>query len=441
MNVVAITIGNREIEFDDENFTKISNCREKGQFLLDNFSQIKDKIKFPIIQPFLNELDQRNVQIDKVILITTDQKDERYKDSDSINFAEVIKKNFERKKVEIILIKITDNVNDFMSNYKFFQNKLNNIKYEDIDKFYLLPVGGMPNINTPLILTTILYFKEKIVQYCVDQKQENAYPVPFNLKFLKEIENDMVKPALKSFYFASISNISSNTYIKRISEYAYNRLSFNLEKAKIIIDDLIMDFPDENLRTFSESIVEIMKYHKKKIEEIFFSAIIKIKQKQYVDALLRLYNFTDNLLLQKVCEYYNLEYDPQDDFTKWWDDSIKKIKNNNPQIEDNLEKINNVKAKLEKHGIPLYNALIKFKEKKNDVFEITNPLQAISKLRNKSIAAHGFEGVSLERISNELKEYELDLNGLIEKIEKYLNISFEDSIYNKICEIIKKKLK
>lgn len=444
MNVVAITIGNRDVVLSKTKLPdNLNTCRQIGNYILSKYEKLKDEIDLPIIQPFLDVLEDRKEKINHFFLIATDQDDKRYRDKDSINFAKIIKKQLERKfkesKIHIIMLK--NDINNYLKNYEFFQKELRNIpNIQEIDKFYVLPVGGMPNINSPFNLVSIMLLKEKVFQYYVDEIQKNAYPISFNHKFLSELEKERIKPALDRFFFASVSNISSNDFIKRFSNYAYSRISFNFKNAKIIIDDLLAQYPDKDLKKFNESITEIRNYQDKKLQELFFSAIIKIKQEQYVDALLRLYNFTDNLFLNKVCEQYGLKLEPEKDFTKWWFKAINKIKNENPNIESSLEKINGNNADLSKKGVPLYSVLIKYKNKDCNIFEITEPLLAISDLRNKSIAAHGFEGVSLEKINEKLEKFELNLNDLIEKIETYLGARFEDSDYYRIADIISNNL-
>jgi hypothetical protein len=285
-------------------------------------------------------------------------------------------------------------------------------------------------------MASILIFKDKVNQFYVDEKHHNCLPVPFSKKLLKEIENERIKTALESYFFASIKEISSNKFIKMIADYAYNRTNFNLVQAKIIADDMIMEFPNENLVFMSESITELRNSFQEKIKEIFFTALIKIKQNQFIDALLRLYSFTDNLLLQRVCELYNLKYNSNKNFQKWWNEMAKKITENNPNIEDDLDQINNSKANLKKPSVLLYNKLIKIKRGNDKIFQLTEPLIALSNLRNKSIAAHGFEGVSLKQIDDVLATYKLNLNSLVENIETFFNVSFEDSDYNKIVNLI-----
>jgi len=441
MNIAIITIGNRDIKLKNREFPNpLKECRKNGKYILNNYSDLKDAIELPIIQPFWDVLNDRNEKINKLFLIATDQEDERYRNTDSINYAKVIKKHFERENIDLQIIALKNNVNDFVFNYNFFQNYFSILSLEKIEKFYLLPVGGMPNINTPLILTSILALKEKVFQYYVDKEQRNARPVPFNHKFIEELEKEKIKPILEKFFFATVESLSSKDFIKKISNYAYHRLSFNLKEAKIIIDDLILQYPNENLNLFSETITDIRNNLQAKIREIFFSAIVKIKQKQFADALTRLYNFTDNLLMGKVCEYYHLEYETGKNFDKWWRKASKKIKMEYPDIENQLEPINGNPADLNRPGIPLYSTLIKFKNKSDSVFEISQPLLAISDMRNKSIAAHGFEGISLEKMNEILLKFELNLNDLIKETETYIGFRFEESCYYRIADKIRNVL-
>jgi hypothetical protein len=441
MNIAIITIGNRDIilKKDEELPSYAKDCRSKGKYILENFSKLKDKLEFPIIQPFLDYITDRSIEIDKFILIATDQpeeEDEKYRKRDTVFYANIVKTYLERFNNKVFVLTLQENINDFIHNYKYFQESLEKYQKVNIEKIFLLPVGGIPNINTPLIMASILIFKDKVNQFYVDEKHHNCLPVPFSKKLLKEIENERIKTALESYFFASIKEISSNKFIKMIADYAYNRTNFNLVQAKIIADDMIMEFPNENLVFMSESITELRNSFQEKIKEIFFTALIKIKQNQFIDALLRLYSFTDNLLLQRVCELYNLKYNSNKNFQKWWNEMAKKITENNPNIEDDLDQINNSKANLKKPSVLLYNKLIKIKRGNDKIFQLTEPLIALSNLRNKSIAAHGFEGVSLKQIDDVLATYKLNLNSLVENIETFFNVSFEDSDYNKIVNLI-----
>ncbi len=447
MNIAIITIGNRDIILKkDEEFPSFAkDCRSKGEYILENFSKLKDKLEFPIIQPFLNYIIDRSIKLDEFFIIATNQsekEDEQYRKKDTFYYAKIVKNNLERYDRKVSVITLQKNINDFIYNYKYFQDSLEKFPKENIEKIFLLPVGGIPNINTPLIMASILKFQDKVYQFYVDEKHSNCLPVPFGKKLLKEIENERIKSALDSYFFASIRDICSDKFIRMIADYAYNRLSFNMVKAKIIADDMIMEFPNENLAFMSESITDIRNSFQEKIKEIFFTAVIKIKQNQFIDALLRLYSFTDNLLIQRVCNLYNLEYNMVNNFENWWKSyASKQILKDNPDIENKLIIGNIDKPDLKRSGIPLYEGLIKFKDMNDDVLQISQPLIAISKLRNKSIAAHGFEGVSLDNINEELDKNDLDLNGLINNIENYLNISFKNSIYTKITALIEDRLR
>jgi len=464
MNAVFITIGKRDLKVFDKNINDLEkdqelakslfpdlkeelSLRNWSEFILHNLEKFKDNITFPIITPFLAHLKLKEDKIDKLILVATNQMENSYQKSDTYFVAKIIKRIFLKdnflKAVEIMQLK--QNVSDMDSVYENIKKLLMHTKFfKEITadaNIYLLPLGGIPAINFTLILNLILKFKNRLQQYRVDEKTAHVIPINFNEKFLLEMEKFTIENLLTQFFFASIKETSSNPFIKLISEYAYLRLNFNFSEAFLIIEKIMKqtDFRNKVINVYNDHIA-LMKNWEMQLAEIFFSAVIKIKQKQYVDALLRLYNLTDNLLLEKVCKYYHLDFDPKISFEKWWKKAIKKIKREIPDIEKSLEKINGDIPDLKRSGIPLYNVLIKFQDKNDSVFEISEPLKAVSDLRNKSIAAHGFDGVSLEKINLKLKMFNLDLENLIKKIEIYLNISFNDSVYMKIKDMILRNL-
>lgn len=445
MNVALITIGNRDIKVEGKDLPgELKGCREEGKYLLDNYSEFKSNIRLPIIQPFLDILAIENKKIDRFILVATDQDNLQFQSKDTIHFAETIKLCLDKKLPDSkkTIVTIQNNVNDYHSNYQYFHKKLKNkLPACDVERLYLLPVGGMPNINSPLILVSIMIYREKVFQYCVNEDTKTARPIPFNRKFLKELEKERIIPALNKFFFASAADISSDDFIRGLALYAYNRLSFNFNEALHIITDLIYRYPDKNLSFFIDSILVLKNSFSARIAELFFTVKIKIIQEQYVDALLRLYNLTDNLLLNKVIEMYELtEPDENQNYDTWWRKMTKQILKSNPGIVSIMEPIQNSTPDLNRPGLPLYERLIKFKDANERLLELVKPMITITDLRNKSIGAHGFQGVSKEIITQRLKKFEIDIPGLITVIESYLKVRFEDSVYYKVKRIIQEVL-
>lgn len=469
MNVAAITIGNRDIKYEGEYFYKYQKnkglqtstfpkfngeftVRNWGEYLYDNYEKFKDKISFPIIMPFIEYLKLRIECIDKLILVATDQSnsvDKYYRNNDTIYFAKIVEQYFTKDKFvkQSKIIRINGNVADMDAVYKELKEYFRKTRFlrdiPDDSDFYISPTGGIPAINTALLLNSIVKFKNKVHQYRVDEKTANAIPISFNKNFLAELENFSIMNLMKKYFFASISEICSNNFIKEISKYAYCRMNFLFGEAFPIIEDLVAN-PE-----YRNKVLEIYTDHRNlmddknmKLNELIFIARIKIIQKQYIDALLCLYNFTDNLMLNKVCDLYGLEY-KDEYFKKWWKNSLKKIKKDNPNIENSLSKydLENRDLHLEESGVPIYYALTKYKSENEPIFSITEPLICLSKLRNKSFATHGFEGVSLNDINAILdKESGTDIESLISEIEKYINIKLENSVYNKIIILIQNEL-
>lgn len=463
MNVAAITIGNRDIKIDGEYYNKINRddfpdfnkeitVRHFGKYLNQNFSKYKDRISMPIIKPFLEHLKELDKKIDSFILIATNQNDERHRNQDTLFFAKIIKKKIKAKyeNVKVKQIEITENVNNYYNNYMFFYQQFNSesCKKMQIDKFLVLPVGGMPNINSPLLLNAILHLKNKVEQYCVAEDGSVTF-IPFNKVFIKELEKISIKEALNKFLFASIKNISSDGFIQTIADYSYHRISFNFSDAFKIIEKGLNNEMSNNqidlLLNLQDSLNKVKDNQKEMIKELFFSARIKIIQEQYVDALVRLYNFADNLSLSIIAEHFNLDLNTKC-FGERWKKVIKDLKDKNPDLvefENNNRTPDGNPLYFEKSGLVSYRLLIEYFNQKgefNQVIKILDPLIEISKLRNKSIGAHGFEGVSKKDIDHKLEQFNMDLDALLSNIEKYLNISFEDSVYCKINSIIEKRL-
>jgi hypothetical protein len=468
MNIAVLTIGKRDIAFDgknindgvEENFPELKDnfsVRTWGKYLYDNYDQCKDKLKMPIIMPFLKYLSQIEVELDKIAIVVTDQSEnvpKFYRGNDTIFFAEIIKKLLMERKIckEYKIIKIKNNVADMDSVYEEFKRHITSNRFftsiPPDTNFYILTSGGIPVIVYSLLLNLIVKYRENVHQYRVDEESGNVIPIGFNKSFLREFEKNTILSLLERYLFASIKKLSSDEFIKLLAEYAYKRLSFDFTGAAKTIDEilekseyrnLIRDINSDHWALFDNN-------EKKKLEELFLSAKIKIIQEQYADAITRLYNFADNLSLNIIEKYLCLDISSAGNFEDRWVKCIRKLKNEKPDLkefEKNYKTLNGNPLNLEKYGLPSYKFLIEYFNKNgefNPLIEILDPLIKISKLRNKSIGAHGFEGVSKNSIDNNLKQFDMDLDALLSNIEKYLNISFENSVYRKIRNLIEERL-
>ena len=468
MNVIGITIGNRDIKIEDKyiyNIKKDDNIfpedfedlspRKTGKYILDNYKKFKDNITLPIINPFLEAIRRKNIKVSRIILFATDQPESiesKWRNKDTIYFAQFIKYKLKGMKIcsdeDIKIIKIGNEVNYLDSVYKQFTKEFkNNPALNDLGEdtnFFILPVGGIPAIISALLFNSILYFRNNVKHYNVDENG-NVIPISFNNIFLKELEKNSLLDSLKNFFYASIRDKTSNEYIRTLADYAYNRLTFNFDRAYDVLEKISSE-PNNRYKVseLRKSIDELYKDKNKRLIEIFHTAIIKIKQEQYVDALLRLYNFTDNFMSDKVFELLNLNKEKKA-YEDYWKFEICKTFKKDEKFEKFIINYNETpNFDYKKQGLPTYMAILKYFHNENKIDEkfikVCKCLIKISDLRNKSIGAHGFQGISKEKINDILKSEKTNIDDLLKEIEQFLNAPFQESVYFKIKEYILKEM-
>ena len=133
MSIMLIcTLGIRDLLLDNE---QIKPPREKGREILDDFKKYYPRLSFPIIKPVIEYIfnDKKHEQIDRLILIATDQSERNTKPehcaNDTIEFARLLQmaigKQYGQKKIpQIKIVKIHENPNFIDDMYNFFGRAL-----------------------------------------------------------------------------------------------------------------------------------------------------------------------------------------------------------------------------------------------------------------------------------------------------------------------------
>lgn len=468
MNVIAITIGNRDIKIKDKYVHHIKkdddifpedledlSPRITGKYILDNYKNFQNDITLPIITPFIEVIRRKDIKISRIILFATDQPESiesKWRNKDTIYFTQVIKYKLKEMEIcndkDIKIIKIGNEVSYLDSVYNQFTKEFKyNYALNDLGddtNFFILPVGGIPAITSALLFNSILYFKNNVKHYNVDENG-NVILISFNNIFLKELEKNSLLNSLENFFFANVRDKTSNEYIRTLADYAYNRLTFNFDRAYDVLEKISSE-PNNRYKVLElrKSIDELFKDKNKQLIEIFHTAIIKIKQEQYVDALLRLYNFTDNFMSENVFDLLNFDKGKKS-YDKYWKSEILKIYKTNQSFSQFIKDYNEIpNFDYTKQGLPTYMAILEYFHNENKIdgkiIYICRCLLKISGLRNKSIGAHGFQGISKEKINDTLKSEKTNINDLLNKIEQFLNAPFQESVYFQIKEEIKNEL-
>ena len=363
----------------------------------------------------------------------------------------LLKKEFKDKINNIKVNAITDNPSDYSLMFDYYFKVLSDLKNNNYDKIYLGVTGGTSALSYGLITQGVLKWESNVeILYKPPNSEE---PVNLDIgnkvfKVLKNKEYNTLKdkhlygicaelgkeyniiPNWEYYYLKGLNYKKMFNFKKALNEFekALNceNISFK-ERDKIQKEiKLINCFKNANLGDMC--INENLELYVKLISLLIENAIIKWENGEYVDFIGRVFRIEEAILRMIIEKEYNISTN-KDNKTKTYPEFEKFLKENKEIIEylkrnkwnetcvPNIKILSwifeyNVKEVKNKNWVKKYGKIYNF---------IIN-LEKLSDLRNKSILAHGFIGVSEENILEKYNESNNNKNKLIEDLNEIKEI-------------------
>jgi hypothetical protein len=496
-NILIITLGTRDIQFlksDIENsafkleekklihsekkdisfFCKDNTYFEEyifpgqpriaGAIIQEYFDLFRDIIKIPLIENALNHILKENEILDNIIFVYTDQKDidpedkkkSRFYNSDTLHYPMIIesliKYKLEAENISFSSIGVYGDVTDNDKKYNEFAKKCKSLyeKYDQIERVYLLPQGGIDQINHALTLQLIQAFGTKVKlwqQAEADEPKELKFP----FLFIQDLNNQKILKHLADYDFGMITNeLTTNKIIRHLCKYADRRLSLNHRQLGNNLEYLNNNLDDHFFQLISLPTEKnkIVVNNKLKLQDLYYSIKIKLKQEKYSEFLWRLFTLAENLYKIDLEDHWNVSIDD------YYDKKIKALSEENQKWISFLNSKDRAIVKiLQKNKLSLSNPIRKslqkiheyllsknsFKhtdEQKSAFREVYRILENFTNSRNK--IAHELSAIQKEKINSCLSK-NMTLDCFISKIDTILNIK-GFGIYDDIRKEIKKML-
>ena len=257
---------------------------------------------FPLVLPAIELFFKENTdkQIDKCLLVFTDQTDPKFRDTDTLHFKTILKgklkETYEFKEDIFMEFPIRENVTVIDYQYVDFAKKCREIletPEEEIEQVVLLTQGGIDQINQALTLQFIQAYKHKLKLY---QKAEGRPPEVLNFPqlFLRDLNKQKIIKHLEDYDFDKASLlILDDMSIKSKLDTATKRLNMTYHGL----------FIQEHHKMWEE--LSVIEQNRIKIQDITYSFKIQMRQAKYNDALTKLYTLYENLFKQIVNEFTN----------------------------------------------------------------------------------------------------------------------------------------
>lgn len=370
-NVLVITIGNSDIQINkypghgfviEDLILKKESCgeiklrpnrnyndyylllssRNDGFVISKSYDQYKEILEFPLIEPLLTYFKKENKSFQEVWWVYTDQQKEvdHFQSGDTLYYKQIIQKYFESNYQGVFYkdYPITENVKDIDAQYIDFYSKalalINNT--EPISNIFLLPQGGIDQINQALTLQLIQLFKDKVHVFQCAEKSE-VVELMFPHLFLKDLTKKTRIKHLLDYDFdkaGAISMSEDDDWIVRLCKYATLRLNMKALEAFQLYNNISKKeqegLGEDLLQQIKRewNILSINEINRILLSDLIIHCKILFHQKKYNELLIKLFTVNENFFKiqfetslsikeDTLKEYYNPKLRDKDVNENW----------------------------------------------------------------------------------------------------------------------------
>ena len=379
-----------------------------------------------LLDPVLRKI-QEIFDIGQVYLFYTEQSPPHRQDTKFI--AHIVKSilcsRYDFDGTSINLYAISKNPADYDEMLKLYRAEVDNIP-ESADRVFVSLAGGTPQQNFSAMLESVARFGAKATMIYTPRGSEDAVEYGVGYEIYKRMISHRVDILKEKKMYGVAAELAEEYGILDTNEIKMlqaknHRLLFDFESSQTLFNEVKDKLP-EHLEEIHSAIDELEKLKNKNkyalIHELYENMLVKWEQGAYVDFLGRLFRFEEAVLRFVVENEFNISTEKDE---------------NDLRFKSDVSSNNDLKNFLDKNGINydtpnrlclfmMLRFLISKNPNRNDLKIITDTIKKIKKLsdlRNASIMAHGFEGISRDRI-NALYDPDELIGDL--KIYRYLQI-------------------
>lgn len=440
---LLFNIGNRHLKYRGQYLNERVNnqteetdsIRKLSRQLLENYETEKTAIETQIVdalvEPFKNE-------IAEIVLIVTDQgKTSPYNGQDTLFVGEIVgKKLAEKYRLQSISIKKYEgNPTDLESIFPYMTQLITQYIQDGTLKV-ICNSGGTPQMKQALLLlATNLLPVNEIEAWQVDQLSGEIHPAELTATIRNELVKRAVRELILHFDYTAAEKLvldgnldpAVNFYLLPLLQYGKSRLNFDFDCANESLDHLIEKLPALKRPEFENYLIP--KLHRvEKILELYQNLMIQWQTGNYVSFLAWLFRLEEEFYYFFIEKKYQVDLNINSKRRKFIQDLPVEIKT---QVAQFRYKENEII--FNENSKPLYFFLLHIDPVYRKVTERLNAIgnyltesrsdttkkgknshSGLDSLRNKSIAAHGFEGISRQKIE---ATYPAPVEKLFENLE------------------------
>lgn len=479
-------VGQRDVLYKNK-IIGPENTRDYAKLFLNDYENKVSDLSIPIIQKGIDYILKKESTCHlSICLFCTDQSDETYRYSDTVYMADIIQKKikdlYKLRDDSIQCFRIHQNPSNYENMYVFYKNKMPAISktLDRVDRVYISNAGGTPACNMSLTLHGTIHFglKSSVLELPLEGEAGETRLAHI---LVESYEKSLITGMLDSFNFKGCENILSQhaedpvkINLGLLCRYAHYRLLFDFEKAEediLSLDGSFIRIPESLSYIFPNGNTLVKLFHKqiqnlrKKIEfngdktqeekqewytfqrkilcEIALNALIKYETGQYTDFLGRMFRLQEGMLrlaFEEITGYsteINSRQEPVDfnNFLKSpQGQEIQDFINNNAKTPVSFSKPNTYNLKEILRYYSLRDEEIKSRYR--NYIHFTDKIDGWKSYRNKSIIAHGTDGITEANIEVSLAKRET-VRKLLNRIINELDKEYPLNVFAEISRIVK----
>ncbi len=329
-NILIATVGTRDVQlmltqedyeamkifapsrFENGRPTTFRFARQAGEWLLEH-AEYHDRMIIPIIMPVIDKLTSEGNQPDYVLLVYTNQYEStpEFADMDTVHYADLIEQAinnaYPKIKTDVYEVGYGTDVVNMDELYRHFGSRHRDLLLlapDEVKELYLLPQGGIDQINTALMLRLIEYYRSRVKLLQVKEdgtiQQRN-----FVKQFLVNLDKQKLKYLVSNFYYDSVfqllnqkeydeTELGSLDLIKHLNNFCYYKVNLNLPRAVSSFDFIEKKYPDVAARLFEPGYVP-RKNPFEPYTDLYISCKMAYHQHNYSLFMQRFYSLLENV--------------------------------------------------------------------------------------------------------------------------------------------------
>lgn len=489
MSVLCLcSVGTRDVQWEGK---PLDLPREEGDKLLQEgrklfdaretqtqaeWQAFQEKVSLPIIEPVLGYILSQHAALDRLILFVTDQDRNRAGEDhwqrDTVACGEflrwwLLKGTGLGQKIRRIttygLRGINPSVHD--EAYNALGQALGRLYDPDVTHCYAVVSGGTPACNMALLLHATRLFQERC-QAVYQPDRGRLFPLAIGQQLRGAMIRTAIEERVEQRDFAAalslMQDLGYHPALCALVRYAKHRLYFDFDQAHKCLEQALRLSADRvAIRAWIERMGDPLaglrgKELRSLLVELYHNAMISLHMQRYAGFLARIFLFQEAAARHIVEQAYGIGTDDTKDRQ-----AFKEFIEGYPHLlkfmQGQIHRESGQPLEWDKINVPVLMALIRYiiedgrdrdgaamllpedVERCRAAYELLEKLDRLRSLRNKCIIAHGFEGVSDEKIRQEYGDG--DPSSDMARLMELSGFSVEEDPFSRLADFVKEDLR